>query len=373
MTTIIHFTTVHPRTDTRIRIKEAATLARELDADVCLYVQDGLGDEHDEAASIRIVDTGMRPGGRLARMTKGAWRMYRAVRRARPAIAHFHDPELIPVGLLLKLSGIKVIYDVHEDLPRQIQAKHWIKPVLRKAFGFGATAIEWVAGKSFDHLVLAAPVLSSRFPAGKSTVIFNYPRLGELTCEESIPYQDRKPWFGYVGGITETRGSVEMVRAMSYVNAPDAKLVLGGPMQPEMHIDDLEQMPEWSRTQYLGILSRAGVADLLCSVRAGLVVLHPTESYLASYPVKMYEYMMAGLPIIASDFPLWRNILDGVDCAIFVDPQDPKAIAEAMHWLLSHPDEAEAMGQRGQRAVQERFNWSAEGEKLVDTYRQLLR
>lgn len=372
MKKIIHFSTLHPRSDTRIRIKETATLAAHLDAEVFFFVQDGKGNDLGAADGVKTIDTGAPARGRLARMTKGSWRMYRAVRRARPDIAHFHDPELIPVALLLKLSGIKIIYDVHEDLPRQILDKFWISPVLRKPVAYAAALIEWIAGKSFDHIILAAPVLSRRFPARKSTVIFNYPKLGELTREDSIPYQERRPLFAYVGGITKTRGSLEMVRAMSYASAPDAKLALGGPIQPETHLQELEQIPEWTRTEYLGILSRAGVAELLGTVRAGLVVLHPTDSYLASYPVKMYEYMMVGLPIIASDFPLWRSILDGVDCAVFVDPENPAEISDAMNWILHNPEEAEKMGMRGQNAVKDRFNWEREAESLLAVYRKIL-
>src|SRR5680860_1642954 len=122
---IAHLTTVHPRSDTRIFVKEATALAAAGTSEMLMLVQDGLGSVRDSAHDVNVVDVGWPPRNRLARMTLGSWRMWRNVRAARPAVAHFHDPELIPVGLALKLSGVRVIYDVHEDVPRQILDKYW--------------------------------------------------------------------------------------------------------------------------------------------------------------------------------------------------------------------------------------------------------
>ncbi|MDP3959228.1 MAG: glycosyltransferase [Pseudorhodobacter sp.] len=372
MNTIIHFTTVHARTDTRIRVKEVASLARHFDADVRLYVQDGLGDETDVAAKVRIHDTGARPGRRLARMTLGAWRMYRAVRAARPTIAHFHDPELIPVGLLLKLSGVKVIYDVHEDVPGQILSKFWIPAPMRRIVAFVAGLFESAAARFLDAIVLAEPVYEENFPKGLPHVVQNYPIISEFSAEPVAAYRNKPPHFCYVGGITELRGAVEMVDAIALMPQADVRLILGGAFSPADVENKMMASPGWSRTEHRGVLNRAGVVSVMNDCLGGLATLKPIPNYVKSYPTKLFEYMIAGIPSIASDFPFWRDILKGVDCAIFVDPLNPQAIADAMQWILDHPEEAEAMGRRGQVAVRERFNWEAEEKKLVALYRQLL-
>jgi len=179
--TVVHFTTVHPRGDTRIRVKETASLAEGIGAGVALYVQDGKGAERDEVSGVEVVDTGPPPRGRARRMVLGAWRMYRAVRAAQPRVAHFHDPELIPVGLALKLSGIKVVYDVHEDVPRQILGKHWISPWLRRPVAWAAEAFEWLAGRAFDGMVAATPTIARRFPEHKTVTVQNFPILAVLS------------------------------------------------------------------------------------------------------------------------------------------------------------------------------------------------
>ncbi|WP_018866771.1 MULTISPECIES: glycosyltransferase [unclassified Thioalkalivibrio] len=369
---VIHLTTVHPRGDTRIRVKETASLAESSAAKVALYVQDGQGSEHDEGSGVAVVDTGPPPRGRVRRMLFGAWRMYRAVRAARPRVAHFHDPELIPVGLALKLSGVKVVYDVHEDVPRQILGKHWIPAGLRQPVASAAAAFEWLAGRAFDGIVVATPTIARRFPAHKTATVQNFPILAELVAPDPVPYGQRPPHFAYVGGITGIRGSREMVEATGRVGEPECRLQLAGGFSPAAHGDELAALDGWQRVEFHGWASRPQVTAILGNVRAGLVVLHPTKNYPDAYPVKMFEYMAAGLPVIASDFPLWREIVDGAGCGLLVDPQDPDAIAGAMAWLLAHPDEAEAMGRRGREAVERQYNWAPEADKLLALYEQLM-
>jgi glycosyltransferase involved in cell wall biosynthesis len=197
--------------------------------------------------------------------------------------------------------------------------------------------------------------------------------LEELTIADGTPYLDRLPRFAYIGGITGIRGAREMVGAASLMPKRSFfRLELAGAFESLELKDELEKHGGWSRVYYHGWVSRADVAELLGSVRGGLVVLHPTQNYPDAYPVKMFEYMAAGLPVIASDFPLWRKIIQEAQCGLVVDPMDPSAIGDAMQWMLDRPEEAEAMGKRGRRAVVETYNWDSESVKLTDLYRGLV-
>lgn len=372
MTRIIQFTTVHPRTDVRIRIKEVTTLSQHLDAQVDLFVQDGLGNEVDATHGFEIVDTGLRPKGRIARMTLGTWRMYRAVRAARPTIVHFHDPELIPAGLLLRLGGVKVVYDVHENLPRQILSKPYLQPQLRGIIAKCAAAIEWVAGQAFDGISVAAQSIYDRFPPHKTILLRNFALLEDISSQSAPKYATRPNHFTYVGGLTKVRGTQQMVDAIALTEDTTARLQLAGNFNPAAHQTSVEASPGWEKVDFHGWADRRKVADLLSESKAGLAVLQPTPTHIEGLPVKFFEYMAVGIPIIASNFPVWRDIIETIGCGLSVDPEDPKAIARAMDYIIAHPEEAEKMGLRGQKAVHETYNWPSEVAKLVTFYHEVL-
>ncbi len=366
---VLHLSTVHPFLDTRIFHKEAKSLARA-GYEVVLVAQ-GQPKESVEGIRIHGLPT---PKNRLSRMFGTTFKALSLAVRARADIYHFHDPELIPVGLLLRLMGKKVIYDVHEDLPRQILSKYWIPSALRDVAAKAAELMEWMAGRFMNGIVAATPAIAERFPRHKTVVVQNFPLLSEFPSAEEIPYNERPLQVVYVGGISVIRGAIEMVRAMELLpERLEARLVLAGAFSPPGLEATLRQLPGWKYVNFLGWQGREGISQILKNTRVGLVVLHPTPSYLDGYPVKLFEYMAAGIPVVASNFPLWRKIVEEEGCGITVDPLDPKAIAEAIQWLLEHPKEAQEMGRRGRRAILEKYNWDQEATKLLAFYRGLLR
>lgn len=369
---IIHCTTVHLRTDTRIRVKQVATLARHWPGKVSLYVQDGLGDEREGLNGFVIHDTGPRYKFRLLRMTLGAFRMYCAIRLARPHIVHFHDPELLPWAILLRLRGAKVIYDMHEDLPKQIMHKDYLTPKLSRLLSPIVNSAERLGAKFFDRLIVVVPAVQLRFNNDKTILLANFPSLIEFP-ELVLPLLSRTPKrFIYVGAITAVRGIFEMTEAISLISDGGASLHLLGAFADDALERKVRERGALHRVDFHGWCSRETVTKELYKSSAGLVLLHPTPQHLICYPVKMFEYMAAGLPVIASDFPLLREIIQSARCGLLVDPQNPQAIADAMQWIIDNPEEASAMGCRGRAAIEERFNWEAESEKLLNLYQQLI-
>ena len=299
--------------------------------------------------------------------------MYRAVREAQPDVAHFHDPELVLVGALLKLSGIKVIYDVHEDVPRQILGKSWIPLWARRPVAAIVERIEWIAAHIFDGVVAATPTISARFPAEKTITVQNFPILDELRVPKAIPFSKRQPSVVYVGGITAARGALEMVQALELVPEDrDVRLLLGGRFMSDELEKKMCALSGWSRVVPYGWVGRDSVAELLGNAQAGLVLLHPTPNYIDALPVKMFEYMAAGIPVVASDFPLWREIIEEACCGLLVDPLNPNDIAVAIGWILDNPQEAAAMGRRGREAVELKYSWESESKILINFYKKVL-
>jgi len=367
-TKVCHLTSVHSAIDTRIFYKECRTLA-QAGYEVVLVVTHDKNDVID-GVRIRAVP---KPKNRRERMTKTVRQVYKAAVAEDAYIYHFHDPELIPVGIMLQLKGKKVIYDVHEDVPKQILTKYWIPSFLRRAASASASLFEKIGSKFFDGIVAATQTIADKFPLDKTAAVQNFPMLNELVTPDATPYPNRPNNIVYVGGITALRGIREMVQAVELLpETLKARLCLAGAFSPAELYDEICVMPGWGRVEFLGWQSREQVAALLGRVRAGLVLLHPTLNYYDALPVKLFEYMSAGVPVIASDFPLWRKIVERAGCGLVADPLDPHAIASAIEWLLTHPDEAEAMGKRGQEAVRKLYNWEIESKKLRAFYEKIL-
>lgn len=306
------------------------------------------------------------------RILLGTWRTLMAGTSLRAGIYHLHDPELIPAGLILKLLGRRVVYDVHENLPKQVLGKRWIPRWARPMAARLATLIERVADSFFDAIIVANATSLARFRNSRTVLVRNYADVREFARDvPAADYEDRQPVIAYVGAISPERGLLEMVDAMAMVKHEGASLVLAGPM-PDDILGVVAARRGWDRVVAGGWHSRDAVQDLLARARIGLAVLHPLPNYLDNYPSKLFEYMASGIPSIVSDFPLWREVIEGADCGVVVDPLDPRAIAAAIDELLADPEGAKAAGERGRAATHETLNWAAEGEKLVQLYSQLM-
>lgn len=125
--------------------------------------------------------------------------------------------------------------------------------------------------------------------------------------------------------------------------------------------------------EYLGRLDRDGINTLYGRSVVGLCVLQPTHNYFYSQPIKMYEYMAAGIPFICSDFPLWAKVAADSGAGICVDPSDPDMLSQCINDLLLNREKAEQMGKNGHQYVIKNCTWSNEEKKLFSLYQYFLK
>jgi glycosyltransferase involved in cell wall biosynthesis len=325
-----------------------------------------------EEAGVQVI--GVRAGvGRRDRMFTVTRLLYRAALALDADLYHFHDPELMPVGVRLKLAGKKVVYDVHEELSNDILDKKWIRPWLRPVVAWSVGLVERLCSLFYDGIVITRPALYKHFDRRKTVLVHNYPILGELAAPGDAPYAGRPPVIAYVGGGSPERGIRELVDALALLpESCDLELRFAGLITPPEYFAELQTRPGWKRVRYLGWQSRAQVAELLASARMGVVVFLPIANHMNSEPTKLFEYMSAKLPVVASNIPHWVEMIEGQNYAEFADPTDPAAIATALRRLHENPSDAEQMGLRGYQAVMSQFNWQVASDNLGALYRQIL-
>jgi hypothetical protein len=371
--TICHLTSVHTLFDTRIFSKECRSLA---DAGHTVHLVAGRAvDEVRDGIRIHGVK---KSANRAVRMVFTTCRVYRKARAIEADLYHFHDPELIPAALLLKLQGKRVVYDIHEDYASWFTFNEAIPRLLRKPTAWAFSLLERFAAKRFDALVTVTPSIAGRFaPLNSRTVMVrNFPLADEFSPDSSneAPWDSRENAVCYIGGVFPKRGILEMIRAVGIASRRiPVKLLVGGDLSPGAQ-DIVSALPpeEAGRVEFFGYASRRQIAAIFQRSKIGLLILHPERNFLVSYPTKLFEYMSAGLPVICSDFPLFREFDEGTGCCRFVDPLDPRAIADAILDLLTHPEKTEEMGRSGRQAVRERYSWESEARTLLSLYEDIL-
>ena len=363
MLKVCHITSAHPRYDIRILTKECISLA-DAKYDVSLIVAD---DKPDEVINgVKIYSVG-KPLSRKYRMHKTPQIIYAKIATLKPDIVHFHDPELMFLGIKLARHKFKVIYDVHEDLPKQVMNKHWLPKFIRPFISLVVRQIERYCAKNIVGIITATPIIEDRFRTYNSNTraVCNYPLLRELNPSNDIAWDTRQNRICYIGSISKTRGIIPLVESLAI-----SKIVLdlAGIFSGDVTLDELKSLSGGEYINYLGILDRQQIIALLQKVKIGMVTLLPTPSYVESLPIKMFEYMLSGIPVIASNFPLWDSIIAHYNCGVLVDPTDKIAIANACNELLANDEAAKLMGERGKNVVKQSFNWEAEKDKLLAFY-----
>jgi len=362
---VCHLTSAHPRYDTRIFHKECKSLVKN-GYNVNLIVADDFGNEIKDG--VNIFDVGRDKRGRFIRFTKTTRKVYKKAIQIDADLYHFHDPELIFFSYLLKIKGKKVIYDVHEDLPRQLLSKPYLGTIVKRLLSILIEKVENYFASKFNAVITATSFIRDRFLKinSESIDINNFPLLNEFKDFSSFK---KKNEVCYVGGLSEVRGIYELVKSLSYLDS--IRLNLGGSFNDYSFEKKTKSLKSWSKVNELGFLDRDKIRDVYSKSKIGLVTLHPIINYSDALPVKMFEYMACGLPVIASNVPLWKQIIEENKCGICVNPFNSEDIANTINKMVENPALLKEMGANGRKAILSKYNWSFEESKLLKLYKKL--
>ena len=145
----------------------------------------------------------------------------------------------------------------------------------------------------------------------------------------------------------------------------------------EPYGSELRSLPGWQKVNFPGRVPHREVLQLMADCMCGVALLHECPNSGGKMGTlgntKIFEYMMVGIPVVCTDFILWKEIIDQWNCGICVNPEDEKEVEAAIRYLLDHPEEARRMGENGRRAVETEFNWDTEAGKLLALYEEILK
>lgn len=367
---ICHITIVHPAFDVRIFFRECVTLS-QAGYDVTLIAQHNKDEVVDGIKIVALPKT----KNRLKRMALLPLKALFKALKEKADVYHFHDPEFLPIAVLLEIfTRAKIIYDVHEDVPKQILQKYWIPRFLRNFVAIITNVIEKSLSSFFDAIVTATDNIASNFKKHRRVIsLRNYPvwNFRVIGSRPELKADNNVFNVVYIGTISPHRGITQVIRALEILY-DNVKLILAGKFSPESYGEEVRSLKGFEKVEYRGFVDYFEVPKILKEADAGVVAFLPEPNHVTAGPNKLFEYMAVGLPVIASDFPMWREIVEGSGCGICVNPIESEEIANAIKYLSEHPEEARRMGENGRKAVLEKYNWEIESRKLIEVYKKLL-
>lgn len=364
MNRICHITSAHPVKDVRIFYKECQAL-HEMGMEVFLL---GRSKKTNIIGGIHII--GLHPfKNRLSRVVLYPWIILFKAFQVNAAVYHFHDPELLFMGIILKLAGKKVIYDAHENVPLQVANKYYMIRPFRWLMAKTVKLFEEMGVGLFDGTIVATESIKKRFPPRyfrKIEIVRNFVNPNEI---KPTSFSKKSKAICYVGGISYNRGIDLLVKS---IEGSDLTMNLAGKFYNKRHLKMLKKMEGWKNVNYLGVVDREGIKKIYEDSYMGLLLLRPREGFKDSLPIKMFEYMAAGIPVLASDFPLWKEMLEDNRCGICVNPLNVEEVRNQINKILKDTSWAEEMGRNGRKLVVHKYNWNQEKVKFKAFYDQIM-
>jgi len=367
MVKVCHMTSAHKSNDIRIFYKECTSLAKA-GYDVYLVAPG----ESFELNGVNIVGVPFINGGRVKRMTHGAKAIYKAALGTNADIFHIHDPELLPYALKIKKMKKTVIFDSHEDFVESLLEKKYIPLLLRYFLFIYFRLYYYFTLRKLSAVITVSPHLGQKLGRlNKNThIITNYPIVTDRNAKKEYSASNT---IVYAGGISNQWCHETIIESLG--KCKNARYVLMGSGE-ENYINKLKMLPQWEYVDFIGRVSHEEVYKKYSESSIGVAVLtynRNTGNKTGTLGnTKIFEYMSEALPIVCTDFVLWKEIVEKHKCGICVNPYSSEEIANAIDYLLRNPESAEEMGQNGRQAVLETYNWDIEEKKLVALYSSIL-
>ena len=372
---VCHVCSAHDSDDSRVFHKECRSLAQQ-GYEVHLIATDTNTKSY---RSGNVIIHPLPPStSRFARIRR-RWIVADMAARISADLYHVHEPELLgPV--LNRVGNTPVIFDVHESYVDVLGQREWIPRPLRPLAQALWQRLEVGLVRKCRAVIAVAEPIAERYSKihGCVEIIRNFPNLS-IEDLSIVSSHDHARACVFAGVLKKDRNLKNMVLAIGLLRKRGLAVPLwlagewGSPQYEHEIWRLVAEEGVKDQVHYSGVLSHKDAVALESRAGIGMVTLLPIKNSLKTLPIKLFECMALGLPIIYSNnFPLMKEYIGEYPVGVSVDPESPAQIADAVELLLGNPEMARQMGQAGKRAVAEKFNWANERDRLLALYRNIL-
>lgn len=362
----------HPWDDPRIFFREAKTLSGQYDVEVHAVADfnEGYFD------NVKIVGLPARPHWTPAMgyLILG-WRAWRSSAK----VVHFHDPELLPLAMVLRYLGKRVIYDMHEDVYEDILEKKWIPRILRPLIARVYLLFQKLGDRVLSGIITVSDQHARYFCNRHLTIVKNYPppEVFSISGIDSKSFRSSDVLkLIYVGTLNRTRGILQMLRSLEHL--PESfsyHLDIVGEFNREKDFEsEVRSVTEalGDNVRFHGRLSFPAAVQMTEKSHVGLVCTQPTANDMTTTSLKLFEYMAAGVGIVVPNFPIWQKYTELYPPHVLVDSTDPEDIARGIIDLADALPRFEGSWKKARLNILRRYNWDTQGENLLNLYELLL-
>ena len=370
---VCHFASVHTTTDTRAFHRECTSLAKFFDVTFI-----GIGNKSGLMNNVNVIAV-PKPSNRIYRLLFTTWKVFFLAWKQHADIYHIHDAELIPFAFLFALRGKKVIYDIHENTYEDIMRKPWILDSFRWVLGLLFKTLEWLSAQSmYTILVIAKPEFAKKFITRKRVIIQNFADFEQfnsyrITQRQAIVANN----LFYIGTVYDYYYDlIPIIKALHILKQQGKIIHFHCVGYKGRYVDTvLSKLPEYQELKeqlhFYGYLNTTEGYEISKTCKVGLCLKNQPEEILLSHERKFFEYMAAGLPVLACNYHIYKEIIDTHQIGKYVTIDDATAISAALDELFFTTQKLDMYAANGVDAAELTFNWHAEETKLIDLYNNM--